>query len=814
MHGPLPARAGVAGALEASLAGLLAGTGLQMVQPVLWPAGVYAALLAAAVAATLVARRRLRGSARGLVPVLLALAAALAGAGLTGMRAIAYQADALAPALEGRDLVVTGIVSEMPQFNDAGVRLRLAVESATLAGATVQVPDRLALGWYAGHLAPAADGLLPELQRQPVPVRAGERWRFTVRLKAPHGNSNPGGFDYELWLWEQGVQATGYVRASASDPPAQNLGPTGRYRVESARQDLRDRLLVHLEGRREAGLVAALVVGDQNAIDRADWDVFRATGVAHLVSISGLHVTLFAWLAAAAIGSLWRRSARLCLWIPAPHAARIGGLVAAAAYALFSGWGVPAQRTVWMLAAVAVLRLSARHWPWPAVWLLVGGVVVLADPWALTQAGFWLSFVAVGVLFASDPGPGSARGVGARLLVLLREQLVVTVALAPLTLLLFGQVSLVGLVANLFAIPWVTLVVTPLALLGAALPPAWDAAAAGLAVLGAWLQWLALWPLAAVSLPQAPWWAGMAGVAGGLLLVLRAPWSLRLLGLPLVLPAMLWQPARPAPGDFWLLAADIGQGNAVLVRTASHALLYDAGPQYSRESDAGHRVLLPLLRSLGVQPDLLVLSHRDTDHAGGAASVLQAHPAMALSSSIGEDHALQALRPVQRCEAGQRWTWDGVVFTVLHPAVADYAGPARPNAMSCVLRISSQPKGPGTPGRVALLAGDIERPQELRLRDQGVDLRADLLLVPHHGSRTSSSAELLDAVAPRWALVQAGYRNRFGHPAREPMQRYQERHIAVLDSPHCGAALWRSEIPDRVRCERVESRRYWHHVAP
>ena len=238
---------------------------------------------------------------------------------------------------------------------------------------------------------------------------------MNVRLKAPHGNSNPHGFDYELWLWEQGLQATGYVRAGPSDPPPQRLADTWRHPVERARQDVRDAVFERVADRRTAGLLAALVVGDQNAIDRADWDVFRATGVAHLMSISGLHVTMFAWAAALLVGALWRRSQRLCLAWPAQHAALVGGMLLAAGYALFSGWGVPAQRTIWMLATVGLLRLSGRRWPWPQVWLLACAVVVTVDPWALLQPGFWLSFVAVGVLFATDPGAACGRGAPARM---------------------------------------------------------------------------------------------------------------------------------------------------------------------------------------------------------------------------------------------------------------------------------------------------------------------------------------------------------------------------------------------------------------
>ena len=393
----------------------------------------------------------------------------------------------------------------------------------------------------------------------------------------------------------------------------------------------------------------------------------------------------------------------------------------------------------------------------------------------------------------------------------------VTLALTPLTLLLFGQVSLVGFVANLLAIPWVTLVVTPLALAGVLWAPLWSLAAMALQPLAAFLQWLAAWPLAVAFVPMAPLWAGVAAVVGGALLAMRVPWAVRALALPLLLPALWWQPVRPAPGQFELLAADIGQGNAVLVRTATHALLYDAGPRFSRESDAGHRVLVPLLRALGERLDLLMLSHRDSDHTGGAAAVLAQQPQAALTGSIEAEHELQALRPATPCVAGQRWDWDGVAFEVLYPAAGQgttaAAGKAsapavRTNAASCVLRIATLGAAPA----VALLVGDIEQAQEQALVARAAPLAADVLLVPHHGSKTSSSAPFLDAVQPRTALVQAGYRNRFGHPAPEVLGRYQERDIRVVESARCGAATWRSVQPLQVRCERDAGRRYWQHT--
>ncbi|WP_077001404.1 DNA internalization-related competence protein ComEC/Rec2 [Variovorax sp. KK3] len=799
------------------MAGTVLGAMLQLQQAALWDRAVYAGLLLACAAAWAVrSRAALRLRPWWLVLLLLLAAGAMGGAGLAGWRASMHAADALDPALEGRDLQLQGVVAQMPQRSDGAMRFVFDVEEARWTGGPGQdapphVPPRIVLGWYADNTglwgrAPE-QAARAEAAEPPGPVHAGERWRLRVRLKAPHGNLNPHGFDLELRLWEQDVQASGYVRTGAGEARPQPLGQTWRHPVERAREAVRDAVFERVPDRAQAGVIAALVTGDQNAIERADWDLFRATGVAHLMSISGLHITLFAWLAAWLIGIAWRRSTRLMLWWPAPQAALVGGVLLAAAYALFSGWGLPSQRTVWMLATVALLRLTGRQWPWPFVWLCTGAVVVAVDPWGLMQPGFWLSFVAVGVLFAAGSPDEVPAGVGARLARMWREQWTVTLALAPLGLLLFQQLSVVGLLANMLAIPWVTLVVTPLSMLGVAAPPLWGLAAWAVQGLAWLLQALAGLPLATWSAPAPALWAAVAGVAGGVLLTMRLPWSLRLQGLPLLLPALLWQAPRPPVGEFELLAADVGQGNAVLVRTAHHSLLYDAGPRYSLESDAGHRVLVPLLRALDERLDSVVLSHRDSDHAGGVPAVLAMQPGAELRSSIEAGHPLQQLRPVQRCQAGQSWTWDGVRFEILHPQADDYAGFTRPNAVSCVLRI-------GNGRSTALLAGDIERLQEAALAARTPGLQADLLLVPHHGSKTSSSPALLDAVRPRIALVQAGYRNRFGHPAADVLARYAERDIEVVDSAHCGAAGWSSLRPAAVRCERRESRRYWHHQPP
>ena len=584
--------------------------------------------------------------------------------------------------------------------------------------------------------------------------------------------------------------------------------------VDRLRQRLRDALQRQVADARSAGVLAALTVGDQAAIEREDWELFRNTGIAHLVSISGVHVTMFAWLAAALVGWAWRRSPALMAHLPAPTAGRWLGLAAATAYALLAGWGVPAQRTVLMLAVAVLLRSAGWRWPWALVLLVAAVVVTAVDPWALLQPGFWLSFTAVALLMASEPAagaPAAAPGWRGLLAGHLRAQAVATLGLAPLSLVFFQQLSLVGVLANLVAIPLVTLLITPLALLGMLVPGMW-AVAAWLVQAMVWgLGWLAQAPLAVWTVPAAPLWLVAAAALGAVLAVLPAPRALRWLALPLVLP-LLWPPlARPAHGQFDVLAADVGQGTALLLRTRAHLLVYDAGPQYSRESDAALRVLLPLLRARGErQIDLLMLSHRDSDHVGGAASLLAGQTVTALSSSLEAGHALltEAGRglPHTPCRAGQHWAWDGVQFDVLHPTPDDVAAAAKPNALSCVLRVVD------AQGRSLLLTGDIEAPQEAALlRRTGAALASTMLVVPHHGSRTSSTADFLDAVQPRVAVVQAGYRSRFGHPAADVLARYADRGITVVRTDVCGAWLWHDGA---TTCTRDVRRRYWHASAP
>jgi competence protein ComEC len=774
----------------------VAGVGVQLQAASLHSLAVYVVAAAVGVASAVVCNQRVRGAPNSVVWAgLIMVALALSAWGFTGVRAVVHDRDRLDPAWEGRDVAVQARVLGLPVRSAQSMRLVLALES-TPAG--VRLPSRVQVHWYA-HGAQA----WPE-------VRSGERWALTLRLRQVHGASNPHGFDRELWLWQQGVGALGYVRSGPQDPVPMRVSAASPWSVDAARHAVVRAIEQRLGDTPAAGVIRALVVGEQAAIEREDAAIFRTTGVAHLMSISGLHVTMFAWLAMLVLRWVWRRWAGvwpsvLLAW-PTPTVAAWGGVALATAYAVFSGWAVPAQRTVLMLAVVVALRWGVRRWPWPVVWACAMLAVVCWDPWALLQAGFWLSFVAVAILMGSDAPSTQAQRPSrwrerswAWWRQLLREQSLITVALVPMTLVWFGQVSWVSMLANLLAIPWVTLLVTPLAMLGVLVPPLWDWAAAAVGAMLVVLGAMAQWPWAASTWAAPPWPLAVLSVLGGAVAVMPWPWVVRGVGLLAVAPVLWFSPARPAMGEFEVVALDVGQGSAVVVRTAGHTLLYDTGPRYGPEADAGQWVVLPYVWAMGERLDAVIVSHADSDHAGGAASVAQAFPQARWLSSYDE-------LAERRCQAGQHWQWDGVRFELVHPSPEDYGPDGRgrmsTNAMSCVLLV-------GDERRRVWLGGDIDAERETRWALQNPHVRVEVMLAPHHGSATSSSPVLLNTLQPSWVMVQAGYRNRFGHPAPVVTSRYDERGIAWVASPECGAATWRSAQPDRLDCHRLIRPRYW-----
>ena len=796
-----------------------AGTAVQLqrTHTGLWPQDLAWGVLALCVLVVWVGRPRASGASASSRPAGTAVALALAlgvfalAFALTDWRAHQRLSHRLAPSLEGRDLVITGEVTRMPHAAAWGTRFEFAIDRHSRGPEGQALPPTVSLAWFEPHGHSAAPGATAR-------VRAGERWQLPVRLRQPHGPRNPHGFDTELWLFENDLGASGTVRAGALRLAASSGAP-----IESARQALRDAIYRQVGDAQRAGIISALAIGDQAAIDRTHWDLFQVTGVAHLMSISGLHVTLFAWLAMVVIRIAWSGMARwgwpVSLWIPAPAASRWGGLMLAWSYALLAGWGVPAQRTVFMLAVMVLLRSLCCRWPALLMLTWAGVVVALLDPWALLQPGFWLSFVAVGLLMLSgDAAPaasGARQGVhraAAALWSGLRVQCVASVGLAPLSMVFFQQVSVVGVLANVVAVPWVTWVLTPLCLAGAVWPGLWSAAELGVQALQHFLHLVSDWPAAQWTAAAAAPWAVLLGLAGAALAVWPGPPSLRLAGALMTLPLLWPQPWRPPWGYFELVAADVGQGTGVIVATQRHVLVYDTGPGVSADQNAAHKVLVPLLRARGESRiDRLVLSHRDADHVGGAATLLRKTQVVASSSSLTADHPLwPRLNAHSRCEAGQRWHWDGVQFDFLHPTAGDHAFAQslwgtrlapKPNALSCVLRITDQS------GRAWLLTGDIEQAQEAALIQRwGEGLRVTGVLVPHHGSRTSSTPAFVAATAPEIAVVQAGYRSRFGHPAADVVARYHQHGVTVIRTDRCGAFTWPAG-----GCQRAAEPRYWQH---
>ncbi len=757
--------------------------------------GLVAGLAVAGLLGGGVMRVRSRGLMRGLALLVMATAAAGAGWAYAAWRADLRLAEALPGEWEGRDVVLTGVVASLPQDFERGLRFVFEVEESA-----APLPQKISLAWYKGFRD-------EEMHTLP-PLHAGERWRLTVRLKRPHGNVNPHGFDYERWLLEQGIRATGYVRPAPGNQRLDAFVPGFMYGVERLREGVRERFRRALPEGAYTGVLVALAVGDQRSIPPELWRVFARTGISHLVAISGMHVTMIAALFAAAVSGLWRRSPALALRWPAQQAGVVAGFLIALLYCLLAGWGVPAQRTLYMLGCVAFALVLRRETAPGRVLTLALAVVLVLDPWAVMAAGFWLSFGAVALLFLVSSGQLMPDG---RLRGALRAQWAVTLGLVPALLVLFQQFSLVSPLANAIAIPLVSFVVTPLAIGFAILPLQMlaDLAHGAFALTMLAIHWLAELPWASWQQAAPPAWLAVLATLGCLWALLPRGTPARWVGLAMLLPLLMWAPARPAPGEARVTVLDVGQGLAVHVQTAAHDLIYDTGPAFSADANSGERILLPYLRAGGVRRlDSLVVTHQDNDHSGGAEALLTGIPVAEVRSSLSENHPARLIAGLrhQPCVAGQAWEWDGVRFTMLHPVrAADDSPGSKTNDVACVLRVDAAGLG-------VLLTSDIEAVSEAALlQGQAGQLASDVLVVPHHGSRSSSTAAFIEATRPRWVIFPVGYLNRFRHPNAQVWARWAAS----------GAALWRTDTAGAVRVHlvpggpRIEAAReatprYWH----
>lgn len=765
---------------------LLAGIGAALASPWLFPWQSMAPMMLLAAAGWWRLRR-----ARALA----AFAFGFALASLHAAHALALQ---LPPDWEKREVALRGRIVDLPVHETRRSQFRFRVDDDAAQPAPLR-GRLLRLAWYDDDAQPRAA------------LKAGQRWQLQARVRAPRGLRNPGGPDAEKYALAQRLSGNGYLR----DPllNARLLAPPAG--LDAWREAMCERIAaaVTTPGSR---FVRALALGDTRGLDDADWEVLRANGLTHLIAISGFHVGLVAGFFALFARGAWWLLPGLGRRVPAVAAAALAAMAGGLLYAAAAGFALPTVRTWLMIATIAALRLLRRPGHGADALALAAIAVLLVDPLALLGADFWLSFLGVAWLLWCLPAAGEG-GWRERLGGFVSAQGVASLGLLPLCVVLFGQASLAGPLANLVAVPWWSLIVVPLALTGTGLDSihagagefAWRWAAACFEPGWPALQALAGSGLALWWLPEPRWFALPLALLGAFWLLLPRGTPGKALALLLWLP-LLWPDRRlPAPGEAELVVIDVGQGLSVLVRTAGHSLLFDAGPAVRDGFDAGERAVVPALRALGVRRlDAAVVSHGDQDHAGGLAAVLRAFPASRRWAPPGiEGDAVRGLR-LQACEAGREWRWDGVRLRFLHPP-AHF--PYLRNESSCVLRIDGAHAS-------ALLTGDIGEVVERDLVRRAAQapaetLRADVVLVAHHGSGESSDPAFVRATGARYALVSSGHGNRFGHPRPQVSQRWRRAGARVADTGADGALRIALRAPDGAGGGtglRLESRRQTH----
>jgi competence protein ComEC len=696
--------------------------------------------------------------------------ALLCGFALAGLHAAFSLALQLPPTFERQDLAVSGHVVELPQHEPRRTRFLLRVDRSAAQPAPLR-GKLLQLAWYDDFDVHALDPTTPRLGIAP-----GSRWRLHVRLRAPRGLRNPGGFDSEKHALAERIAATGYVREPES---ARRLSAARGIDAWRARMSAR---IAHAVPAKSSRFVRALALGDTRSLDDVDWEQLRATGVTHLIAISGFHVGLVAGFLALLVSLLWRSWPALGQRLPRPHASAIAGLLGALGYAAVAGFALPTVRTVLMIAIVVAARLARRAQRAVDALALAAIAVLLVDPLSMLAPGFWLSFVGVAWLLWCLP-----HGAGKSWRAVLREffsaQAVATIGLLPLGVALFGQASLAGPIANIVAIPWWSLVVVPLALSGTALEAlhagwgawSWRLSASAFELVWPFFQALAASPLALWWLPQPSWFALPLALLGGFWLLLPRGTPGKALALLLWLPLLWPQRGLPGHGEVDLQVIDVGQGLSVLVRTTHHTLLYDTGPAVLDGFDAGESAVVPTLHALGVRRlDVITISHGDNDHAGGFAAVARTFPSALALTPEGAPPLPQG----RACRAGLNWQWDGVRFRFLHPPrFFPYMG----NEAGCVLRVESA-------HGVALLPADIgEVIEQMLLHRDAAELRADVVLMPHHGSGGSSTPDFITATGARFAIASSGYDNRFRHPRPEVVGRWGDAGARVINTAETGA---------------------------
>ena len=690
--------------------------------------------------------------------------------------------DRLPEHLAGQDLQIQGYVADLPERESNHIRFNFKVFKSTQ-----KIPDKIRLTWY-----------YPEQT-----IKAGQYWALTVRLKPPHGNFNPGSFDYERWLFTEDIGATGYIR-SKPEPLLLDIGAV-KFSLLVWRQYIVEQLEQLLANSPNLAMIKALTIGDGDSLSLQQWEVFRKTGTTHLMVISGSHIGLIASLAYLLIIKIWARTG-IMAWSPQKVAA-ITALFAAVLYAGLTGFAIPAQRSALMIAIATLAIVSQRNTSPYNILAVALFTALMFDPLVVLSAGFWLSFVAVSLIIYVIAGrlkkPGFILGS-------LKINWITSIGLAPLLLYFFQQISLISPIANLIAAPIIGLYIVPLALLSTLIMLVVPEVAAQLFtcidVVLQCLWWglvkLAELPLATISHNQPEWWTLMFVIPGILLLFAPKGIPCRWLGFIMLLPMLFTANNKIATGEVKLTLLDVGQGLSAVVQTASHTLIYDAGAKFSSTSDSGQSVIVPFLRSQSIDKvDTLIISHGDNDHIGGVDSLMTNYPADKLLTSVPT--MLRRYSPTP-CKAGQTWLWDEVIFSILSPADNEFSSD---NDSSCVLQVKTSKNS-------LLLPGDIEAGAESRLVvTYQNNLNADVLIAPHHGSQSSSTSSFLTAVNPDIILIPAGYRNQFGHPHKDVIDRYQGMGIEWLNNADAGAIKVTLGKQLKAEAWRSVDGKYWNYVS-
>ena len=707
------------------------------------------------------------------------------------LRADAILSNNLERTIEGKTVIVTGQVISLPEILDSGLRFEFQIdELKSQNGDIIKSPGKVRLGWY----------------REDVTIQPGEYWRLHVRLKRPYGFSNPGGFDYEAWLFQHRIRATGYIRNNEKN---ELLQKASMLPINHLRYLLRNLINQIDAGEFEKSFLLALSLGDRSKIATIHWQTLTQTGTSHLLAISGLHIGLVAGLFFVLGRWLWALSALLPIYLASQRFAALSGLLGALLYAALAGFSIPTQRALIMLSIWLLSRFFHRRFATSDVIAISLLAVLIIDPFASMDVGFWLSFLAISIIaygMTCRVHTNSSRwrkgwwkwG---------RVQTLVAIGLLPMLVLWFQQYPLVGIIANIVAVPYISLIVVPLVLMGVVLLQLYfpsgefilQLAGQALGLLWPFLDYLStlefnLWQ--SVSPSPLAFASAMFGV---MILLMPKGMPARWIGIFWLFPLLFPRLESPASGAFWLTQLDVGQGLAAVIQTQNHSLIYDTGDRFSKRFNAGEAVIVPFLKHQQIQyPELLIVSHGDRDHIGGSKAILTRYPELhVLTSAVDRiEHA-----SLDNCILGQRWHWDGVDFEILNPVSI---GNSQGNNSSCVLKVSNGQHS-------ALLTGDIEKAAELRLINTTPNkLTATVLIAPHHGSKTSSSMAFIDAVSPEIVVFSAGYRNRFGFPKQDIISRYESRQVKILNTSRDGALLFRFEAADMtITRHRQQSWRFW-----